>query len=125
MRTNPETGIYSGYYSLVESYRNSNDRVCHRTILNTGYLDALNTDQLNLIQKKLTAKVNNPTKPLSDVPCTDNHAVMHYAGEFYKRMVAEKRINIAGPRQDKQPSKNGKDIQMINSIRNKDVVREI
>ena len=37
MRTNPETGIYCGYYRLVESYRNSCDRVCHRTILNAGY----------------------------------------------------------------------------------------
>jgi len=38
MRTNPETGAYSGYYRLVESYRNFHDRVCHRTILNAGYL---------------------------------------------------------------------------------------
>ena len=34
MRTNPETGVYSGYYRLVESYRNCYNRVCHRTILN-------------------------------------------------------------------------------------------
>ena len=55
MRTNPATGVYSGYYRLVESYRNSDDRVCHRTILNAGYLDELTTDQLNLIQKILTS----------------------------------------------------------------------
>lgn len=59
MRTNPETNRYSGYYRLVESYRNSDNRVCHRTILNAGYLDELSTDQLNLIQKILTSKVNN------------------------------------------------------------------
>ncbi|PZX11244.1 hypothetical protein LX69_03199, partial [Breznakibacter xylanolyticus] len=41
MRTNPETGIYSGYYRLVESYRNHSGRVCHRTLLNAGFLDAL------------------------------------------------------------------------------------
>jgi len=41
---------------LVESYRNYNDRVCHRTMLNAGYLDELNTDQLNLIQKYLQQK---------------------------------------------------------------------
>ena len=58
MRTNPETGIYSGYYRLVESYRNYEDRVCHRTILNAGYLDELTTDQLNLIQKILTIKAS-------------------------------------------------------------------
>ena len=50
MRTNPKTNLYSGYYRLVESYRNCDNRVCHRTILNAGYLDELNTDQLNLIE---------------------------------------------------------------------------
>jgi len=126
MRTNPETGAYSGYYRLVESYRNFHDRVCHRTILNAGYLDALDTDQLNLIQKILTAKVNNPGKPLFDLPCTDDSTVIHYVEEFYKRMVAEKRIDVLVDKQDKQPSKNGKDLHLIdiNSIRNKDV-REV
>jgi hypothetical protein len=48
MRTNPATGVYCGYYRLVESYRNHCDRVCHRTILNAGHLDGLSTDKLNL-----------------------------------------------------------------------------
>ena len=123
MRTNPETGIYCGYYRLVESYRNQSDRVCHRTILNAGYLDALNTDQLNLIQKILTAKANNPEKPLFDLPYTGDQVVTHYVENFYSRMVAEKRIDVLV---DKQPSKSGKDLHLIdiNSIRNKDV-REI
>ena len=64
MRKNPETGIYSRYYRLVESYRNYKDRVCHRTILNAGYLDELTTYQLNLIQKILTAKASNHDQPL-------------------------------------------------------------
>ena len=126
MRTNPETGVYSGYYRLVESYRNQNDRVCHRTLLNAGYLDALNTDQLNLIQKILTAKVNNPGKPLFELSCSSDEVVIHYVEMFYKRMVAEKRIDVAGDKHVKQASKNGKDLHLIdiNSIRNKDV-REI
>ena len=126
MRTNPETGIYSGYYRLVESYRNYNDRVCHRTLLNAGYLDELNTDQLNLIQKILTAKVSNHDQPLFEHPYTDDATVIHYVNEFYSRMVAEKRIDVLGEKQEKKPSKNGKDLQTIdiNSIRNKDV-REI
>jgi hypothetical protein len=126
MRTNPETGIYGGYYRLVESYRNHSDSVCHRTMLNAGYLDSLDTDQLNLIQKILTNKVNNPGKPLFDLPYTDDPLVIHYVEEFYSRMVAEKRIDVLVDKQDKQPSKNGKDLHLIdiNSIRNKDV-REI
>ena len=126
MRTNPETGVYSGYYRLVESYRNNCDRVCHRTILNAGYLDELNTDQLNLIQKILTNKVNNPDKPLFDLPFTDDKIVIHYVEMFYNRMVAEKSIDVLVDKKENKPSQNGKDMHVIdiNSIRNKDV-REI
>ena len=127
MRTNPQTGIYGGYYRLVESYRNHCDRVCHRTILNAGYLDELTTDQLNLIQKILTAKVNNHNQPLFELPYTDDSVVTQHVDRFYQRMVAEKRIDIPhAEKQEKKASKNGKDLQLIdiNSIRNKDV-REI
>jgi hypothetical protein len=126
MRTNPATGRYCGYYRLVESYRNQSDRVCHRTMLNAGYLDELTTDQLNLIQKILTAKVANHDNALFKLPYTDDKIVMHYVDEFYNRMVAEKRIDVLVEQKDKKASKNGKDLQMIdlNSIRNKDV-REI
>ncbi len=126
MRTNPYTGVYSGYYRLVESYRNHSDRVCHRTILNAGYLDGLTTDQLNLIQKILTAKASNHNNPLFELPYTDDATVMRHVEEFYQRMIAEKRIDVLIEKKDKKASKNGKDLQLIdlNSIRNKDV-REI
>lgn len=126
MRTNPATGVYSGYYRLVESYRNHLDRVCHRTILNAGYLDGLTTDQLNLIQKILTAKAANHDNPLFELPYTDDPTVMRHVDEFFKRMVAEKRIDVLVEKKDKRASRSGKDLQMIdlNSIRNKDV-REV
>ena len=115
-----------GITSLVESYRDYRDRVSHHTILNAGYLDALNTDQLNLIQKILTSKVNNPDKPLFELPYTDDTVVNHYVDEFYNRMVCEKRIDVFVEKQEKKTSQSGKDMQVIdiNSIRNKDV-REI
>ena len=126
MRTNPETGVYSGYYRLVESYRNHCDRVCHRTILNAGYLDELNTDQLNLIQKILTSKVNNFNNPLFELPYTDDATVIQYVAQFYQRMVSQKRIDVYVEKQEKKTLDTGKDLQVIdiNSIRNKDV-REI
>jgi len=126
MRTNPKTGRYSGYYRLVESYRNQVDRVCHRTILNAGYLDELNTDQLNLIQKILTAKAANIGNPLLEVPFTDDPVVIGYVNEFYNRMVTEKRIDVPGDKPERKAHKGGHDIQSIytSSIRNKDV-REI
>lgn len=53
IRINPETGEYAGYYRLVESYRNCNDRVCHRPLLNIGFLKDITVDQLNQIQRLL------------------------------------------------------------------------
>ena len=49
MRKNPETKKLSGYYRLVESYRNHNGNVCVRTLLSAGFLDDLNPDQLNCL----------------------------------------------------------------------------
>lgn len=119
MRTNPETGIYCGYYRLVESYRNHHDRVCHRTILNAGYLDGLTTRQLNQIQKILTYKVTNPGKLMFELEVQDP-VVSRYVEMFYNRLISEKRIDIAGIDPKKQP---GKDMHLIdiNSIKSKDI----
>jgi len=59
MRKNPDTGNHEGYYRLVESYRQSDGRVTHRTILNVGYLDSIPVEKLNLIQKQLTKKIKH------------------------------------------------------------------
>jgi len=58
-RHNPHTNKPGWYYRLVESYRNADDRVCHRTMLNVGFLEGLTTDQMNLIQKMLTQRCEN------------------------------------------------------------------
>ena len=94
MRTNPETGIHCGYYRLVESYRNHSGRVCHRTLLNAGYLDTLTADQLNLIQKILTEKAKNASNPLFDLPPSSDPIVVRYVESFYNQMVADKRIDV-------------------------------
>ena len=53
IRRHPETGSITGYYRLVESYRNADDCICHRTILNVGYMEGTNVDQRNKIQKHI------------------------------------------------------------------------
>ena len=53
-RNHPELGSICPYYRLVESYRNIEDRICHKTILNIGFVPELKPEQLNVIQKKLT-----------------------------------------------------------------------
>ena len=111
MRTNPQTGVYSGYYRLVESYRNHQDRVCHRTILNAGYLDDLTTEQRNMIQKILTDKVNQPDKPLFDLPVTDP-VVAEYVDLFYNRIVSEKRVDVFSTGAQRT-TKEGKELHWI------------
>jgi transposase len=90
-RVNPVTKKLDGYYRLVESYRNSTGRVCHRTILNIGFLeDDLNADQLNLIARRLTdmyqqkASIFAETDPL----------VLKWVHEFWSRIVKEKRLDL-------------------------------
>lgn len=126
MRKNPETKELSGYYRLLESYRNQYGRTCHRTMLSAGFLDELSADQLNAIQKILTAKVANLSNPLFELPYSDDLVVLDYVERFFNRMVVEKRIDM--PKEESAPkaSRHGKEYQRIdiNSIRNKDV-REI
>jgi hypothetical protein len=126
MRKNLETKELSGYYRLLESYRNHNGDVCHRTMLSAGFLDELSADQLNSIQKILTAKVANLGNQLFELPYSDDLMVLDYVKLFFNRMVTEKRIDIPKDEAKPKASKHGKDYQTIdiNSIRNKDV-REI
>jgi len=54
-RTNPKTKIYDCYYRLAESYCISAGNICHRTILNIGFIDdELSAEQLNIIARTLT-----------------------------------------------------------------------
>ena len=57
MRHNPRTGELSGYYRLVESYRNRDNRICHRTMLSAGFLDELSGEQLKKIQQGLSMRI--------------------------------------------------------------------
>ncbi len=123
MRTNPQTGIYSGYYRLVESYRNETGRVCHRTMVNAGCLDDLTTDQLNAIQKLLTEKVTHCNNPLFTCPTAEDSTVNEYVNRFYNHLVSEKKIDVSTEKSPSKKHKSRKDIQKIdvNSIKNKDV----
>ena len=120
MRRNSQTGELSGYYRLVESYRNIQDRVCHRTMLNVGFLDDITAEQLNIIQKRLTEYIQGTTTSLFQQSEVQDEVVNAHVQKFYAQMVKEKRI-------DQPSSKNKKgDWQTIDmdSVRNKDI-REV
>ena len=121
-RHNPATNQHGWYYRLVESYRNLDGRVCHRTMLNLGFLEGLSPEQMNVIQNILTERSNNQGESLFEAPAIDDTIVNQYVEEYYTRLVSEKKIDAAPAKTSKQ----GKDWQTIdvNSIKNKDV-REV
>lgn len=90
MRKNPKTGELSGYYRLVESYRDISGRVCHRTILSIGYLDELSPAQMNQVQKGLNERIEGLSNQM--FPSYDA-LVVSYIEKFYSQIINGKRID--------------------------------
>lgn len=90
-RTNPVTKKYDSYYRLVESYRNETGRICHRTILNVGFLDdELTSEQLNLIARALTDMYQ---RKQSIYPQTDP-IISKWVTELWGKIVGGKRLDL-------------------------------
>jgi len=92
IRKHPDTGKLSGYYRLVESYRNGDDRICHRTIVNVGFMEDATPEQLNKIQKQLTEKYERK-QPLFESEEQDP-MVKKYVEELWQRIIASKKLDI-------------------------------
>jgi transposase len=90
LRKNPGTNSLCGYYRLVESYRNVENRICHRTILNVGFLDHVNPEQLNKIQKLLTQRAEGKISLFRE----GDPEVQMLTETLWQRMVVEKRIDM-------------------------------
>ena len=114
MRINPKTGELSGYYRLVESYRNISGRVCHRNILTVGFMDEINASQLVQIQKGINDRFNSTTNEL--FPKDNDDLVTSYIEKFYAQIIHGNRI-------DTGQSKTGKDWHTVdmNTLKNKDI----
>jgi hypothetical protein len=100
LRRNPETNDFIGYYRLVESYRNFENRVCHRTILNVGCVDYLTTEQRNKIQKQLS----NRAEGKFDLFIDPDPEVTKHVEIFWSKIVSEKRIDLPETILEKQKS---------------------
>ena len=90
MRTNPATGMPQGYYRLVESYRNEFNRVCHRTLLNVGFVD-LDGDQLSAIQTLLNDRLNRNID-LFEQP---DPVVVRMAEKYWQQLIASGKIDAS------------------------------
>jgi hypothetical protein len=90
-RTNPSTNKYDSYYRLVESYRNEIGRVCHRTILNVGFLEEeLTPEQLNVIARTLTDLYQ---KRQTLFPQTDPK-ITKWVTDLWSRIVGGNRLDL-------------------------------
>lgn len=90
LRTNPITKKPDSYYRLVESYRNTDGRVCHRTLLNVGFLENIQVEQLNKIQSRLNARFRKQ-ESLFEEP---DVVVVEMTEQLWQRLVSEKRIDV-------------------------------
>jgi len=126
IRRNPATGEIDSYYRLIESYRNETDRVCHRTLLNVGFLDGLVTiDELNQVRRIICKRYQdiNGGSELFDIQDNNPQKVIDFADKLWKELVEKNRIDI-GQKQPKEPGVRQRNMVFEESIRHPDV-REI
>ena len=90
IRRNPETGRYEGYYRLVESYRNVSGRICHRTLLNIGFVP-FEVEKLNAIRRILTDRINRTPNVFEE---KDGEAV-RWADIYWQQLVESGRIDVS------------------------------
>lgn len=89
-RKNPQTDKVESYYRLVESYRDANNYIRHRTIVTAGFIDHFTADELIFIQKNITDRVNG--KPILLVQDADLH-LLEYADELYLKALKDKKVD--------------------------------
>ena len=127
IRHNPAIGQLDSYYRLVESYRNETDRVCHRTLLNVGFLGGLiNMDELNQVRRIICKRHQEITggNELFDIQDNNSQKVIDLANKLWKELVEKNRIDI-GQKQSKEPAViHPRNMVFEESIRHPDV-REI
>lgn len=90
IRRHPESRVLTGYYRLVESYRNAEDRVCHRTILNVGFMEDTTSEQRSRIQDRLSDKYAG-RQPMFE--SEDDAIVNEYVKALWGQILKEKRID--------------------------------
>lgn len=91
LRYNKDKQQSDAYYRLVESYRNAEGRVCHRTILNLGFIDDdYSAEQLNQTARILTDRYEHKQSLFES---TDT-AVRDLAETLWNRIIKDKRLDL-------------------------------
>jgi hypothetical protein len=106
IRRNPATDQIDSYYRLVESYRNETERVCHRTLLNVGFLNELiNIDELNQVRRIICKRYQDIKggDELFDIQENNPKQVIDLADKLWNELIEKNRIDI-GQKQKKAPT---------------------
>jgi transposase len=91
LRYNKDKQQSDAYYRLVESYRNAEGRVCHRTIVNIGFVDDdYSPEQLNLTARILTDRYEQKQTLFEPTDA----AVIDLAETLWQRIIKEKRLDL-------------------------------
>ena len=125
IRPNPATGQIDSYYRLVESYRDETGRVCHRTLLNVGFLSEFNADELNQVRRIIFKRYQEIKGgcELFDIQYDNPQKVIDLTDKLWNELVEKNRIDV-GQKPTKEPTARQRNMVFEESIRHPDV-REI
>jgi len=91
LRYNKDKQQSDAYYRLVESYRNVEGRVCHRTILNIGFIeDDYSPEQLNQTARILTDRYEQKQSLFEPTDA----AVVELVARLWERIIRDKRLDL-------------------------------
>lgn len=88
-RHNPAIRDIAAYYRLVESYRNENDRVCHKTLLNIGFWPEATPEQKDKVVAHLNARYKNELILFEEA----DTKVVEWVNRFWDEMIGKKTID--------------------------------
>jgi hypothetical protein len=127
-RHNPATDKIEAYHRIVESYRNETGRVCHRTLLNVGFIrNQVTVEHLNqiirILRKRLEAAHGVGQLFGSEPEPYCEPIVRELSERFWDEMVSKRSIDV-GQKAAKKPTERQRNMVFEESIRHPDV-REI
>jgi len=114
LRKNPATQEVESYFRLIESYRNEYNRVCHKTLLNIGFID-FEIETLNTIRQILHSRIQR-TESLFE---TTDELALKWADHYWEKLVKSNTIDVSD-----QAFEKSKRMVDMDSLKHKDA-REI
>jgi len=114
-RINPQTGLLSIYYRLVENNRTALGGISQHSIMGVGFMDDVSTEELHLIADGLNDRISGRIRLIEDSP-----KVQGYVDHLYNRLIKEKRIDRVLDFQKRMASCDWHRVN-VNSLENREV----